>query len=178
MGESQELKEKWEKAKDKARDMYLRGIEMIHLMYCMCVTKRKNKQTMQCILHGETIPLHASFTLLFVFIPPSISKTWLKCSSFQRLCWTRGKKRWDWGEKKMKRKSQKHLLKRDALYPSQAARRKENRNSNFFVFPCLPLPLFPILLSYWNPPDTWGQPRCTTSSIASKQQHYSHTVFS
>ncbi len=117
----------------------------------MCVTKKKNKQTMQCILHRETIPLHASFTLLFVFIPPSISKTWLKCSSYQRLCWTTEKKDSEMG-RKMKRKSQKHLLQRDAFHPSQAARRKEHRYSNFFLFPSLPLSLSPILLSSQNLP--------------------------
>ena len=33
----------------------------------VCVIKRKNKQTMQCVLHRDNTP--ASFTLLFVFIP-------------------------------------------------------------------------------------------------------------
>lgn len=120
--------------------------------WCMDVTKRKNKQTMQCILHRETIPLHASFTLLFVFIPPSISKTWLKCSCYQRLCWTMKKKDSEMG-RKMKRKSQKHLLRRDAFHPSQAVRRKAHRHSNFSLFPIsLCLSLSPILLSSWKTP--------------------------
>lgn len=72
--------------------------------WCTCVTKRKNKQTMQCILHRETIPLHASFTLLFVFIPSSISQTWLKCSSYQCLCWTTKERQWD-GKKNEAEKS-------------------------------------------------------------------------
>lgn len=121
--------------------------------WCMCVTKRENKQTMQCVLHRQTILLSASFTLLFVFIPASISKTWLKCSSYQRLCWTTGEKKKKDSEmgRKMKRKSQKHLLQRDAFHPSQAARRKD-RHSNFILFPSLLLCLFHPFSSAAEPP--------------------------
>lgn len=127
--------------------MYLVGIEMIHLM-CMCVTKRKNKQTMQCILHRETIPFHASFTLLLVFIPPSISQTWLKCSSYQRLCWTTGrekKKQWD-GEKNEAEKSKASFT---AWRFSSFTGGKKKRTQTFKLFF---LPLSPALfLSPYSP---------------------------
>lgn len=117
---------------------------------CVCVTKRgkTNKQCSVFCIERQypSMPLSPS---VFVFIPPSISKTWLKCSSYQRLCWATGKKRqWD-GKKKIKRKSQKRLLRRDAFHPSQAARRKEHRHSNFFLFPSLPLSLsFSLFLPF------------------------------
>lgn len=53
--------------------------------------------------------------------------------------------------RKMKRKSQKHLLQRDAFHPSQAARRKD-RHSNFILFPSLLLCLFHPFSSAAEPP--------------------------
>lgn len=145
--------------------------------WCMYVTKRKNKQTMQCILHRETIPLHASFTLLFVFIPSSISKTWLKCSSYQRLCWTMKKTQWD-GKKNEAEKSKASFT---AWRFSSFTGGEKKSTQTFKLFP---LPHFPLSLSLpfssavEKPPDTWGQSHRITSSIAFPEQHFSHTFIS
>lgn len=123
----------------------------------MCVTKRKNKQTMQCILHRETILLHGSFTLLLVFIPPSISKTWLKCSSYQHLCWTTKKKTVRWEEKwSGKVKSIFYSVTLFILH-----RRREEKNTDIQTFFSSPLSLclsLPFSSAVENPPDTRGQP--------------------
>lgn len=124
---------------------------------------------MQCILHRETIPLHASFTLLFVFIPASISQTWLKCSSYQRLCWT-AEKNVRWEEKwSGKVKSIFYSVTLFILHRRQGKKRTQTLKL-FFPPPCS-LCLLSILLSNWKPPDTWGQTRRITSSIASPEQH-------
>lgn len=139
--------------------------------WCMCVTKRENKQTMQCVLHRQTILLSASFTLLFVFIPASISKTWLKCSSYQRLCWTTGEKK-----KKTVRWEEKWSGKVKSIFYSVTLfilHRQQEEKTDIQT-------LFSSLLScsvsfthspqQLNPPDT-----CISSSIASPEQHFSHT---
>lgn len=139
--------------------------------WCMCVTKRENKQTMQCVLHRQTILLSASFTLLFVFIPASISKTWLKCSSYQRLCWTTG------GEKKKTvRWEEKWSGKVKSIFYSVTLfilhRRQEEKTDIQTLFSSL----LSCSVSFThspqqlNPPDT-----CISSSIASPEQHFSHT---
>lgn len=80
--------------------------------------------------------------------------------------------------RKMKRKSQKHLLQRDAFHPSQAARRKEHRHiQTFFSSPSSLCLSHPFSSAAETPPDTWGQPCCITSSIASLEQQ-SHFFFS
>lgn len=121
--------------------------------WCMCVTKRENKQTMQCVLHRQTILLSASFTLLFVFTPASISKTWLKCSSYQRLCWTTGEKKkrqWD-GKKNEAEKSKASFT--AWRFSSFTGGKKKRQTFKLYSLPFSPaLSLSPILLSSWTPP--------------------------
>lgn len=84
----------------------------------VCMWQRGKTNNAAFFLHRQTIPLCASFTLPFVSIPPSISKTWLKCSSSKHLCWTQKKKK-NWqrdGRRKWGGKSQTQLLQRWGFY--------------------------------------------------------------
>lgn len=59
----------------------------------MYAAERQNKQC--SAFCRQTIPPCASFTRPLVSIPPSISKTWLKCSLSEHLCWRLKKKKPD-----------------------------------------------------------------------------------
>lgn len=131
---------------------------------------------MQCILHRETILLHGSFTLLLVFIPPSISKTWLKCSSYQHLCWTTKKRQWD-GKKNEAEKSKASFT---AWRFSSFTGGEKKRTQTFKLFS---LPLSPSVSLSHSPQQLKtplipeDNPTCIKSSIASPEQHFSHTYF-
>lgn len=173
------MKEKWEKAR-QSKIYVSRGNRDSERWstWCMCVTKRKNKLTMQCILHRDTIPLRGSFTLLFVFIPPSISKTWLKCSSYQRLYWTTGKKR-QWDGKKNEAEKSKASFTAWRFSSFTGGEKKRTQTFKLFSLPLSPsvsLSL-PFSSAAESPPDTWGQPHCITSSIASPEQTFQSHFF-
>lgn len=140
----------------------------------MHVCDKERKQTNNAVYFAYTDnTLHASFTLLFVFIPSSISKTWLKCSSYRRLCWTMKTKkqavRW---EEKWRRKV-KSIFYGVTLFILH--RRWEEKHTDIQTFPSSPSPSLPFSSAVPPSPNTWGQPQCIVSSIASPEQRFSHT---
>lgn len=105
----------------------------------VCMWQRKNKQTNNAVYSAQSDKTPPC--LLFVFSPPSISKTWLKCSSYQRLCWTMKKQRhWD-GKEKWSWKV-KSIFYGMRLFIHRQWEGKAHRHSNFSLFPislCLSL---------------------------------------
>lgn len=78
--------------------------------------------------------------------------------------------------RKMKRKSQKHLLRRDAFHPSQAARRKEHRHSNFFLFPSLSLILLSSRKTPWYLRTTPMHHRLNSLPRTTFQSHFFQSI--
>ncbi len=131
--------------------MHLEGIEIVRDdPPDVCVWQRGKTNKQCCVFCIErqypSMPLSPSF---FVFIPPSISKTWLKCSSYRRLCWTTWKQTVRWEEKwSGKVKSIFYGVTLFILH-----RRREEKNTDVQTFlSSLPLSLSPILLSSQKAP--------------------------
>lgn len=131
---------------------------------------------MQCILHSQTIPPCASFTLPFVSIPPSISKTWLKCSSSKHLCWTLKKTDSEMGGENEAEKVKRNFYSvRGAFHlfhHSQPCEKHRHSNYSLYrLYQCLTSPPTP------GPLIPEDNPTAMQYSIAFPEQHFTHIFF-
>lgn len=86
-----------------------------------------------------------------------------------------GKKNWVW--KKNEAEKSKASFKAWRFSSFTGGEKKRTQTFKLFSLPISPSVSLSHSPQQLNPPDTWGQPRCITSSIASPEQHFSHTLF-